>query len=72
LQIAIVVIDIQGLGDSDNSDEAVDNLLMYVGLQMCNAQIINVNRKLTSFHFGKVAVSQLLNLFLIFKNLNKL
>ncbi|KAF6027028.1 hypothetical protein EB796_014659 [Bugula neritina] len=54
-KVAIVVIDIQGLGDSDNSDEAVDNLLMYVGLQMCNVQIINVNKKLNSFHFVKVA-----------------
>jgi len=55
--MAIVVIDIQGLGDSDNSNEAVDNLLMYIGLQMCNVQIINVNRKLVSFHLVKVAVS---------------
>jgi len=58
LQVAIVIVDIQGLGDSDNSDEAVDNLLMYVGLQMCNVQIINVNRKLNSYHFTKVAVSK--------------
>ncbi|KAF6038574.1 hypothetical protein EB796_003119 [Bugula neritina] len=54
-KIAIVIIDIQGLGDSDNSDEAVDNLLMYVELQMCNVQIINMNRKFNSFHFVKVA-----------------
>jgi len=54
----------QGLGDSDNSDEAVDNLLMYVGLQMCNVQIINTHRMLSSSEIINVAVSQPFALYL--------
>jgi len=60
LQVAIALIDIQGLGDSRNASEAIDNLLMYVGLQICNLQIINVRGEVLATEFAKISVSDYL------------
>jgi len=59
LQVAIALIDIKGMGDLRNASEAVDNLLMYVGLQICNLQIINVKGELLASEFAKLSVSDL-------------
>ena len=48
LQVAIVLIDSMGRGDTENGSEELDNLLLYLGLQLSHVQILNVKGKLTT------------------------
>ena len=37
-----------GRGDTENGSEELDNLLLYLGLQLSHVQILNIKSKLTT------------------------
>ena len=49
-----------GRGDTENGSEELDNLLLYLGLQLSHVQILNMNWKLTTPDIECLHVSQVL------------
>jgi len=53
----IVLIDCQGTGDSLKSTPTLDNLILYLGLQLANVQILNLKSVLQTNDLERIDVS---------------
>ena len=56
LQIAVVLMDCQGTGDTVNGDTNLDNLIHYIGLQAATVQIVNIQNRLQNSHVNDIQV----------------
>jgi len=55
----IVLIDCQGTGDSLMSTPTLDNLILYLGLQLANVQILNLKGVLQTNDLERIDVSSM-------------
>ena len=58
-----------GRGDTINGSEELDNLLLYLELQLSHVQILNIKGKLTSSDIESLHVSQVQREFTVFYKL---
>ena len=58
-----------GTGDTENGSLELDNLLLYLGLQLSHVQIINIKGKLTPSDIESLHVSQVQREFTVFYKL---
>ncbi|KAF6033813.1 hypothetical protein EB796_007879 [Bugula neritina] len=56
--IVIVLIDCQGTGDSLKSTPTLDNLILYLGLQLANVQILNLKSVLQTNDLERIDMCQ--------------
>jgi len=59
-----VLIDCQGTGDSLMSTPTLDNLILYLGLQLANVQILNLKSVLQTNDLERIDVSCWYRLYL--------
>ena len=64
-QIAVLVVDCQGTGDTENADVQLDTLIFYIGLQLASFQIINVTNRLKSDDITRLNVCHKIYLYVI-------
>ena len=57
LQVAILLVDFMGQGDTENTSQDLDDLLLYLGLQLAHVQLINVKGKVTNSYLNSLDVS---------------
>ena len=56
-QKKIMMIDCQGTFDSERSTPTLDNLTLYIGLQLSDVLILNVRSQIQSTDFERLEVS---------------
>ena len=56
-QVAILLMDFMGSGDSAESTSELDNLLLYLGVHLSNVQILNVMKVVQDKDINSLNVS---------------
>lgn len=57
VQVAILVIDCQGTGDVTYGSPELDNIILYIGLQLANVLIFNLEKSLVINDMTRLNVS---------------
>lgn len=56
LQVAVLLVDCQGTGDTQQSSVQLDTLIFYISLQIASVQLINLASQMTSEDLLKLKV----------------